>query len=70
MMEHILSGLVRAGTVRAVEGQMARAYYDDLGMVSGWLFVLRHCGALGLGDRVLVLHLPVEGGDGFVVGAI
>jgi len=61
--------LVRTGAVTAVDGQKARVRYDGLGFDSGWLYVLRHFQAQQ-GARVLVLCLPAETGDGFILGGL
>jgi len=47
MDENILKNLVRVGTVQAVDPtkRKARVWYDDLGIVSGWLSVLQFYGA-------------------------
>lgn len=43
-MDGIESGLVRIGVVSSVEGHRARVYFEDVDMVSGWLYVLQHSG--------------------------
>ena len=47
MDEAILNNLVRVGTVRAVDPakRKARVWYDDLGIISGWLTILQLYGA-------------------------
>ncbi|MCL2488627.1 MAG: hypothetical protein FWE80_08080 [Oscillospiraceae bacterium] len=48
----------------------ARVWFDDIGIPSGWLFVLKHGDDWmpGIGDRVLTAKIPVENGDGFILG--
>ena len=47
IIKAVLLNLVRVGTVRVVDAQTrkARVWYDDLGIVSGWLSVLQLYGA-------------------------
>lgn len=47
-MENILNNLVRIGTVSSInlETRSARVIYKDKDMVSGWLIVLQHPGAV------------------------
>jgi len=46
-VEAILLNLVRVGTVRAIDAskRKARVWYDDLGILSGWLSVMQFYGA-------------------------
>jgi len=73
-MEYEIDNLVRVGTVSAVDGakNRARVRFDDIGIVSGGLYVLHHGEAWmpKVDDRVLVLYLPVFDGDGFILGVI
>lgn len=112
-MENILAGLVRVGTVSAIDSsrRMARCIFEDLEITSGWLFVLQHYKAdihvepdnahqhdipespphtsktkiipehdhpgthltywmPQIGDTVFVLYIPVEDGDGVILGGI
>lgn len=111
--EKILAGLVRIGIVTDVNAvkRRVRVKFQDVNMISGWLYVLRrsggdvtvapdgghthsirdtytgggtastipnhnHSGTVTaswmpkINDTVLVLYLPVEQGDGFVLGGI
>ena len=72
--DYNLEDLVRVGTVSAVDStkRRARVMFDDMGIVSGGLYVLRHGEDWmpKVDDRVLVLYLPVWGGDGFIIGVI
>lgn len=111
--EKILSNLVRVGIVSAVDAaaRRARVQFPDLGITSGWLFVIQHYQAgiyvnpdgehtheitdtftgggdastepvhnhpgtsltywmPRVGNKVLVLYLPVFNGDGFILGGI
>ena len=108
-----LQNLVRVGVVSAVDSsaRKARVWFDDLGITSGWLFVIQHYAAgiyvapdnghtheitdtytgggsastvpahnhsgtqltywmPKIGDRVLVLYIPVFNGDGFILGGL
>ena len=71
------SGLVRIGTVTDVDRgkHMCRVYYPDREYTSGWLKVLINAVSTSvwmptIGDSVVVLYLPVENADGFVLGGI
>lgn len=77
-MEHdltILTNLVRVGVVtdRDANRRRCRVKYPDAGITSGWLRVLvtQASGWLPqINDMVLVLYLPADNGDGFVLGGI
>lgn len=72
MEDPILAGLVRVGTVTAVNGRTVRVKFQDTGMISGWLTVL-HRGDYwmpSVNSTVLTLYLPVFNADGFVLGAM
>ncbi len=69
--ENILTRMVQVGTVAAVDQgrKAARVKFQDTGIISDWL---RPAGG-GLpkvNDTVLVLYLPVDNGDGFILGVI
>jgi len=106
MIDQILDGMVRVGTVtdRNADEHTVRVYFPDVDMTSGWLHCLQASGAascsssgghkhqaggedtseagshshtvsLGawtpaINDTVLCLFLPVQDGDGFVLGGI
>ena len=73
-----VSKMLQVGVVSSVDAvrRRVRVLLPETGMVSGWLF------AVGtrrnsvpddlpeINDRVLVCYLPVEDGDGFVLGVI
>ena len=65
-----MAGLVQIGLVSDVDRikRCVRVLWPD----SGWLYILQQSGAWlpDINDRVLVLYLPAEDGDGFVVGRI
>ena len=66
-----LAGVLRVGTVRAMDGgrEMAQVWFDDSGITSDWLYVLKSARAtLEEGDRALAAFLPMFNGDGFVLG--
>jgi len=108
-----LRNLVRVGIVSELDRDKckARVRYDNLGMHSGWLFVLQHYAANisvtpdnshtheifdtysnggsastienhdhpgthiatwmpKVGERVLVLYIPIFNGDGFILGGL
>jgi len=72
MSNTVLGNMIRVGVVRAVDSvnRKARVWFDDIGIPSGWLFVLKHGDDWmpGIGDRVLTAKIPVENGDGFILG--
>lgn len=84
MNDNILNGLVRVGKVTAVSGKKARVYFDDIEMTSGWLFCLQRRGSITvdgqtvqlpawvpqINDIVACLYIPVENGDGFILGGV
>lgn len=52
--------------------RQVRVIWPDSGQTSGWLYVLQR-GEVWLpkiNELVLVLYLPVFGGDGFVLGSV
>lgn len=69
-----MAGLVQIGLVSDVDRikRCVRVLWPDSGQTSGWLYILQQSGAWlpDINDRVLVLYLPAEDGDGFVVGRI
>ena len=71
--ENILANLVRIGIVSSVdtEGKKARVIFKDKGFVSGWLHVLQKDSEWipAVDDVVLCLYLPVDNGDGFILGS-
>lgn len=69
-----LARLALVGRVSDVDKskRLVRVIWPDNGQTSGWLYVLRH-GEVWLpeiNELVLVLYLPVFGGDGFVLGSV
>lgn len=84
MNENILDGLVRIGKVTDVSGKKVRVYFPDLDMTSGWLYCLQRRGSITvdgqsvqipawvpqINDIVACLYLPVENGDGFILGGV
>ena len=76
----ILSRLVRIGTVMNVSGRYCRVKFRDTGIDSGWLRIVSmppgvpdttvSPWAPAINDTVLCLYLPVENGDGFVIGGL
>ena len=69
-----IKGLVRIGIVtdRNIASKTARVHYPDIDMTSGWLYCLQH-GSLwvpDINDIVVCLYMPVENGDGFIIGGI
>ncbi len=69
-----MAGLVQIGLVSDVDRvkRRVRVLWPDSGQTSGWLYILQQSGAWlpDINDIVLVLYLPAEDGDGFVVGRI
>lgn len=72
--EVVLSGLIRLGTVSDVDEtrSMVRLLYQSNGIVSGWLYVLKRGDSWmpKINDTVLALYLPMQDGDGFVLGGV
>ena len=79
----ILDGLVRYGTVTAVSGTKVRVFFPDQNLSSGLLPCLQHKGTTltdsddtldewkpEVGQKVVCLYLPVDNGDGFVLGVV
>ena len=69
-----LAHLAMVGRVSDVNEakRQVRVIWPDSGQASGWLYVLRH-GVVWLpeiNELVLVVYLPVFGGDGFVLGSV
>lgn len=69
-----LARLALVGRVSDVDKskRLVRVIWSDNGQTSGWLYVLRH-GEVWLpeiNELVLVVYLPVFGGDGFVLGGV
>ena len=69
-----LARLAMVGRVSDVnkDKRQVRVIRPDSGQTSGWLFVLQR-GEVWLpkiNELVLVLYLPVFGGDGFVLGSV
>ena len=69
-----LARLAMVGRVSDVNEakRQVRVIWPDSGQTSGWLYVLRH-GEVWLpeiNELVLVVYLPVFGGDGFVLGSV
>ena len=75
-----LGSMVRVGTVSAADKakHRARVMFDDLGVTSGWLLVLKHrrpettlpLWMPEIGEVVLTLYIPVPNGDGFILGGL
>lgn len=73
---------VRIGTVSSVSGSTARVVFRDMDdMVSGDLFIIQqphydsqdwswHPWAPSVGNRVLCLYIPIQDGDGYILGVI
>lgn len=70
-MEIVLARLVQIGTVSTVDDSQktARVIFKDTGIMSGWLYIMKHY-TPSINDKVLVLYLPVENADGFIIGGI
>ncbi|MEE0095982.1 MAG: hypothetical protein UEU47_05980 [Oscillospiraceae bacterium] len=76
----ILARLVRVGTVMNVSGRYCRVKFRDTGIDSGWLRIVNTPPTVtsetvspwvpAINDTVLCLYLPVENGDGFVIGGL
>ena len=69
-----LARLAMVGRVSDVNEakRQVRVIWPDSGQSAGWLYVLRH-GEVWLpeiNELVLVVYLPVFGGDGFVLGSV
>lgn len=69
-----LARLALLGRVSDVDKskRLVRVIWPDSGQTSGWLYVLQR-GEVWLpkiNELVLVLYLPVFGGDGFVLGGV
>ncbi len=69
-----LARLALLGRVSDVDKskRLVRVIWPDSGQTSGWLYVLQR-GEVWLpkiNEMVLVLYLPVFGGDGFVLGGV
>ncbi len=69
-----LARLAMVGRVSDVDKskRLVRVIWPDSGQTSGWLYVLQR-GEVWLpkiNELVLVLYLPVFGGDGFVLGSV
>jgi phage baseplate assembly protein gpV len=69
-----LARLALLGRVSDVDKskRLVRVIWPDSGQTSGWLYVLQR-GEVWLpkiNELVLVLYLPVFGGDGFVLGSV
>lgn len=69
-----LARLALVGRVSDVDKskRQVRVIWPDNGQTSGWLYVLQHSGVWlpQINELVLVLYLPVFGGDGFVLGGV
>lgn len=70
----LLARLVLEGRVSDVNEskRQVRVIWPDSGETSGWLYVLKHSEVWlpKINELVLVLYLPVFGGDGFVLGGL
>ncbi len=69
-----LARLALLGRVSDVDKskRLVRVIWPDSGQTSGWLYVLQR-GEVWLpkiNEMVLVLYLPVFGGDGFILGGL
>ncbi len=69
-----LARLALLGRVSDVDKskRLVRVIWPDSGQTSGWLYVLQRGDAWlpEINELVLVLYLPVFGGDGFVLGSV
>ncbi len=69
-----LARLALLGRVSDVDKskRLVRVIWPDSGQTSGWLYVLQRGDAWlpEINELVLVLYLPVFGGDGFVLGGV
>ena len=69
-----LARLAMVGRVSDVnkDKRQVRVIRPDSGQTSGWLYVLQRGDAWlpEINELVLVLYLPVFGGDGFVLGSV
>ena len=69
-----LARLALLGRVSDVDKskRLLRVIWPDSGQTSGWLYVLQRGDAWlpEINELVLVLYLPVFGGDGFVLGSV
>lgn len=64
--------LVRLGRVTAVDKEhfTAQVWFPDRGFGSDWMPVLRSAPLPKVHDQVLVLFLPVDQGDGIILGEV
>lgn len=69
-----LARLALLGRVSDVDKskRLVRVIWPDSGQTSGWLYVLQRGDAWlpEINELVLVLYLPVFGGDGFILGGL
>ena len=69
-----LARLALLGRVSDVDKskRLVRVIWPDSGQTSGWLYVLQRGDAWlpEINELVLVLYLPVFGGDGLVLGSV
>ncbi len=80
--ERCIQRIVRYGTVTDLDDvkRLARVKFMDTGKTSDWLVVLQHyrasvpdgsspsCWMPKVNDTVLALCLPIDNGDGFILG--
>lgn len=64
--------MLRIGTVKTVDstGKTVTVYWPDEGINSGPLYVLESAWPPSAGDSVAVAFLPVDDGDGIVLGVV
>lgn len=64
--------MLRIGTVKTVNstGKTVTVYWPDAGITSGPLYVLESAWPPDVGDVVAVEFLPVQDGDGIVLGVV
>lgn len=64
--------MLRIGTVRTVDstGKTVTVLWPDTGITSGPLYVLESAWPPSVGDSAVVEFLPVDDGDGIVLGVV
>lgn len=65
--------LVQIATVVSIDNNISRARvkFKDTGIISNWLSVLNNGAALlNINDTVVVLYMPYDDSEGFVLGRI
>lgn len=78
-----MEGSVRIGTVQSINGRQVRVFFPDVGIMSGWLTVLKRKPTVtgeatvslaewmpAIGDSVLCLYVSGFNADGYVLGGL